>query len=326
MKLGIRGAIWACARRNTANLSVVDLQLAAWFKSPRMSWTESIIHGCDWSQNVVLGCWSCWCMSYYHAFQKMWVWMHSWVCHGKIIGPAHGTCYQQAHYVLYISCLWCFAFAVIPWLKVHLKLKVFNTHVRVYKVAACWKLRVCVRGKHNQKCIQSRPAKGNQGFLNLSSSANLIISLITVENQLSSCITVFMIWLWSVSTILQWKQCCSVSGPLLESTGDWEAQCFCYCTTTCPHKVVLMLVHLQSACILTFHWGFAEGKALACSCVRNSPIQNWIVVIFCELASWIILRSGCMWTYGMYTSDVLTLELGKILVNQRRLEIWKSRN
>jgi len=116
----------------------------------------------------------------------MWVWMHSWVCHGKIIGPAHGTCYQQAHYVLYISCLWCFAFAVIPWLKVHLKLKVFNTHVRVYKVAACWKLRVCVRGKHNQKCIQSRPAKGNQGFLNLSSSANLIISLITVENQLSS--------------------------------------------------------------------------------------------------------------------------------------------
>jgi len=176
MKLGIRGAIWACARRNTANLSVVDLQLAAWFKSPRMSWTESIIHGCDWSQNVVLGCWSCWCMSYYHAFQKMWVWMHSWVCHGKIIGPAHGTCYQQAHYVLYISCLWCFALAVIPWLKVHLKLKGFNTHVRVYKVAACWKLRVCVRGKHNQKCIQSRPAKGNQGFL----------SLITVENQLSS--------------------------------------------------------------------------------------------------------------------------------------------
>jgi len=153
MKLGIRGAIWACARRNTANLSVVDLQLAAWFKSPRMSWTESIIHGCDWSQNVVLGCWSCWCMSYYHAFQKMWVWMHSWVCHGKIIGPAHGTCYQQAHYVLYISCLWCFAFAVIPSLKVHLELKVFNTHVRVYKVAASWKLR---KGMYHPKLPSER--------------------------------------------------------------------------------------------------------------------------------------------------------------------------
>jgi len=87
----------------------------------------------------------------------MWVWMHSWVCHGKIIGPAHGTCYQQAHYVLYISCLWCFALAVIPWLKVHLKLKGFNTHVRVYKVAACWKLRVCVRGREAQSKVHPKP-------------------------------------------------------------------------------------------------------------------------------------------------------------------------
>jgi len=70
------------------------------------------------------------------CFSENVVRLHSWVCHGKtkmqIIGPAHGPCYQQAHYVLYMPSLWCFAIAVIPWLKVHLKLKVFNTHVRVY--------------------------------------------------------------------------------------------------------------------------------------------------------------------------------------------------
>ena len=92
----------------------------------------------------------------WHAFEKMWVWLHSWVCHGKtkmqIIGPAHGTWYQQAHYVN-ISCLWCFAFAVIPSLKVHLELKVFNTHVRVYKVAASWKLR---KGMYHPKLPSER--------------------------------------------------------------------------------------------------------------------------------------------------------------------------
>jgi hypothetical protein len=152
---------------------------------------------------------------------------------------------------------------VIPSLKVHLELKVFNTHVRVYKMAASWKLR---KGMYHPKLL----AKGNQGFVNLSCSADSIISLITVENQFSSwddmrhslhdltLVCIYHVSADSLGWIVFWSQLhsCLVSGPLLEkSIGDWEckAQCFLLFNNV-PYKVVLMLhtFSVQSACVLTF--------------------------------------------------------------------------
>jgi len=167
--------------------------------------------------------WSCWCNAM--LFRRC-GYDRTHGCHGKtkmqIIGPAHTTWYQQAYNVLNISCLWCFAFAMIPSLKVHLELKVFNTHVRVCNVAASWKLR---KGVYHPKL----PSERNQWFLNLSCFVDSIISLITVENQYPSwddmhhslhdltLVRIYHVSADSLCWIVFWIQLhsCLLSGPLL---------------------------------------------------------------------------------------------------------------